>query len=64
MGSEAWQNWDKSPITEKIEAHNRKVRAALKRAEHGEIINVTNLLISREKLEAEIEEIEREGEGV
>jgi hypothetical protein len=51
-------------ITKKIERHNRKVRHALKRAERGEVINLTELLISRAKLEDEIEECERlAGEG-
>jgi hypothetical protein len=42
-------------IKRKIQANNRRVRNAMKRAEHGTTINLTRLLISRERLEQEIE---------
>lgn len=38
------------PLANKLKLHNEKVRSALERAEKGEIIDLTELMISREKV--------------
>jgi len=38
-------------LKEEFEAHNKKVKDAFDRAEKGEIIDLTELMISKEELE-------------
>lgn len=48
-----------SELSDKIKKHNKEVHEAFERANQGEVIDLTALMISKEKIDEEKDELER-----
>lgn len=48
----------KPDLVRRMEEHNKKVKSEFERAERGEVINLTDLMISKEKIEVDMAGIE------